>query len=67
MAKIGASIQIDRAVEDVYAYATTVDTLPQWLGAVVEAEQLTDGPIGVGTQIRAGGRCSVDAWTPSSR
>jgi uncharacterized protein YndB with AHSA1/START domain len=76
MAKIGASIQIDRAVEDVYAYATTVDTLPQWLGAVVEAEQLTDGPIGVGTQIRAGGKMlgrrmdtfvEVTAFEPGAR
>jgi uncharacterized membrane protein len=55
MAKTGASIQIDRPVEDVYAYATTVDTLPQWLGAVVEVEQLTDGPLRVGTRIRAVG------------
>ncbi len=56
MAKTEASIQINRPVEDVYAYATTVDTLPQWLGAVVEVEQLTDGPLGVGTRIRAGGK-----------
>lgn len=55
MAQTQASIQIDRAVEDVYAYATTIDTLPQWLGAVTEVEQLTDGPMGVGTQIRASG------------
>lgn len=56
MAKIEASIQIDRAVEDVYAYATTVDTLPQWLGRVQEIEQLTDGPLGVGSRIRAVGK-----------
>lgn len=56
MARVEASIQIDRAVEDVYAYATTVDTLPQWLGRVVEVEQLTDGPLGAGSRIRAGGK-----------
>jgi uncharacterized protein YndB with AHSA1/START domain len=56
MAKVEASIQIDRPVEEVYAYATTVDTLPQWLGAVQEVEQLTDEPLGVGTQIRAVGK-----------
>jgi len=55
MAKTEARIQIDRRVEDVYAYATTVETLPRWLGAVTEVEQLTDGPLGVGTRIRAGG------------
>lgn len=56
MAKVEASIQIDRAVEDVYAYATTVETLPQWLGRVEDVEQLTDGPLGAGTRIRAVGR-----------
>jgi hypothetical protein len=30
--------------------------MPQWRGDVSEAEQLTDGPIGVGTRIRAGGK-----------
>jgi len=56
MAKVVSSVQINRPIEDVYAYATTVDTLPQWLGAVQEVEQLTDGPLRVGTQIRAVGK-----------
>lgn len=42
--------------EHVFAYATTVGTMPEWRGDVSEAEQLTDGPIAVGTRIRAGGR-----------
>ena len=56
MARVEASVRIDRPVEDVYAYATTVDTLPQWLGAVQEVEQLTGGPLAVGTQIREVGK-----------
>ncbi len=56
MAKIETGIQIDRALENVYAYATNVDNMTQWLGAVVEAERLTDGPLGVGTRIRAVGK-----------
>ena len=56
MAKVEASIRIDRPVEDVYAYATSVDNMTQWLTAVVEAEQLTDGPLAVGTRIRAVGK-----------
>lgn len=35
---------------------TTTGTLPQWLGAVGEVEQLTDGPLRVGTRIRADGK-----------
>jgi uncharacterized protein YndB with AHSA1/START domain len=56
VARIETSIQIDRAPEDVYAYATDVDNMTQWLGAVVEAERLTEGPLGVGTRIRAVGK-----------
>ena len=56
MKKVTVRVRIQRAVEDVYAYATTVDTMPEWRGDISEAEQLTDGPIGVGTRIRAGGK-----------
>lgn len=52
--KIVVRVLIHRAVEDVYAYATTVDTMPEWRGDISEAEQLSDGPIAEGTRIRAG-------------
>jgi uncharacterized membrane protein len=54
--KVVVHVRIQRPVEDVYAYTSAVDTMPQWRGDVSEAEQLTDGPIAVGTRIRAGGR-----------
>jgi uncharacterized protein YndB with AHSA1/START domain len=54
--KIEVRVRIARAPEDVFAYATTVDTMPEWRGDVSQAEQLTDGPLRVGTRIRAGGR-----------
>jgi uncharacterized protein YndB with AHSA1/START domain len=54
--KVAVHVRIQRPVEDVYAYATTVATMPEWRGDVSEAEQLTDGPLGVGTRIRAGGK-----------
>ena len=56
MKKVTVRVRVGRDVEDVYAYATTVDTMPAWRGDVSEAEQLTDGPIAVGTRIRAGGK-----------
>ena len=56
MEKIAATIRIDRAAEDVYAYASTYSTWPEWRGGVSEAEQLTNGPVGVGTRIRGGGK-----------
>jgi len=56
MRRVEVRARIERPAEDVYAYATTVDTMSEWRGDISEAEQLTDGPIGVGTRIRAGGR-----------
>ena len=56
MTKAEASIDIERAVEDVFAYATDLDTWPLWAGEVVEQEQTTEGPLGVGTQFKGVGR-----------
>jgi uncharacterized protein YndB with AHSA1/START domain len=54
--KVEVRVRIQRPVEDVYAYTSAVDTMPEWRGDVSEAEQFTDGPLGVGTRIRAGGK-----------
>lgn len=76
MRKVTATIRIDRAIEDVYAYASTYSTWPEWRGGVSESEQLTDGPVGVGTRVRGGGKLlgrpmgivvEVTAWEPGSR
>lgn len=56
MRKVKVGVRIDRPVEDVFAYVIAVETMPEWRGDVAEAGQVTDGPIGVGTRIRAGGR-----------
>jgi uncharacterized protein YndB with AHSA1/START domain len=56
MQKVAATIRIARSVEDVYAYTSTYGTWPEWRGGVSESEQLTDGPVGVGTRIRGGGK-----------
>jgi uncharacterized protein YndB with AHSA1/START domain len=56
MRKVAASIRIDRAVEDVYGYTSAYRTWTEWRGGVSESEQLTDGPVGVGTRIRGGGK-----------
>jgi uncharacterized protein YndB with AHSA1/START domain len=54
--KVKVGVRIDRPVEDVFAYVIAVETMPEWRGDVAGAVQVTDGPIGVGTRIRAGGR-----------
>ena len=76
MNKVAATIRIDRSVEDVYAYASTYGTWPRWRTGVSESEQLTEGPVGVGTRIRGGGKLlgrpvgiviEVTAWERGSR
>jgi uncharacterized membrane protein len=54
--KVEVGIRIQRPVEDVYAYASAFSSMTAWRGGVAEVEQLTGGPVGVGTRIRAGGR-----------
>jgi uncharacterized membrane protein len=54
--KVQVRTMVQRPVSDVFAYASRVETMPEWRGDVAEAAQLTDGPLGVGTRIRAGGR-----------
>ena len=56
MRKAEVRVRIQRPVQDVYAYTSAVDTMPEWRGDVSEVEQLGDGPLGVGTRIRAGGK-----------
>ena len=56
MRKVEVRVRIQHPVAQVYAYTTTVDTMPEWRGDVSEAEQLSDGPLAVGTRIRAGGK-----------
>ena len=56
MRKTEVGVSIRRPVEDVFAYVIAVEAMPEWRGDVAEAVQLTDGPFGVGTRIRAGGR-----------
>ena len=49
MVDVSDNIVIDRPVEDVFAYVTNVGNDPTWHTDVLEAQQTSDGPIGVGT------------------
>ena len=56
-------VEIARPVADVFAYLTDPAKLPEWQTNTVEVEQLTDGPLGVGTRLRevhAAGRRRID-------
>ena len=48
MAKVEASVLIDRPVDEVFAYVIDVRNWPQWTG-FPEVKQTSEGPVGVGT------------------
>jgi len=51
MTKIERSIVIDRPVDDVWDFVHDVANDRLWQTTLVESEQLTDGPLGVGTRV----------------
>jgi uncharacterized membrane protein len=53
--KIEVRIWIQRPVEDVYNYVTTLEEWPKWRSDVVEGRMLTEGPLRVGAQGRGVG------------
>ena len=43
--RIEESIEINRCVEDVFAYASDVNHLPQWAGTTIEVKDAPEGPL----------------------
>jgi carbon monoxide dehydrogenase subunit G len=52
MTKVERSIVIDRPVAEVWDYVNDPAKDVTWQSTLLEAEQLTDGPVGVGTRVR---------------
>ena len=52
MARIEESIDIKRPVDKVFAYTTDVKSWPKWQAIVTEAEQTSQGPMGIGSTLR---------------
>jgi uncharacterized protein YndB with AHSA1/START domain len=46
------SIHLNRPVDQVFAFLTDASNTPRWQSNLIESEQLTDGPMRVGTRIR---------------
>ena len=52
MAKLEAGITINRPVEEVFAFTSNPENEPLWRSELLEMEQTSEGPIGVGTTYR---------------
>ena len=52
MARNEASVVINRPPQEIFAYMTDVRSWPEWNMGILEAEQTSEGPMGVGTTLR---------------
>jgi uncharacterized membrane protein len=52
MARVEASVVIDRPLEEVFDFASNTENDPQWASGILEARKTSEGPIGVGTTFR---------------
>ncbi len=52
MIKIEHSIVINRPIEEVFAFLNDEQNDPKWQSGVLEAEQTSEGPVGVGTTVQ---------------
>jgi uncharacterized membrane protein len=52
MARMEASVVIDRPIEEVFAYVMDAASWPEWEEGLLEAEQTCEGPVGTGTAFR---------------
>ena len=53
MARIEASVVINRPIEEVFAYMIDFEKTDQWSAQVVETKKTSEGPVGVGTRFVA--------------
>ena len=53
MARIEASVVINRPIKEVFAFVTDIEKMSHWMSELVEAKQTSEGPVGVGTTISA--------------
>jgi len=53
MIKIETSIVINCSIEEVFAFVTDVEKMPQWSAELLEVKKTSEGPVGVGTTFSA--------------
>jgi uncharacterized membrane protein len=56
MARIEESVEIKRPVDKVFAYQTDAKSWPKWQSFILEAEQTSQGQIGVGATFKGTNR-----------
>ncbi len=50
--KFSSSVEIDAPPEKVWALVNELEEWPQWIPSIKKIEKLSEGPLGIGSQIR---------------
>jgi uncharacterized protein YndB with AHSA1/START domain len=53
MIKVEGNVEINRPLEQVWKFLTSVDNASKWDSGILEAHQTSDGPVGLGTTLEA--------------
>jgi uncharacterized protein YndB with AHSA1/START domain len=53
MIKVEGNMVIDRPIEQVWKFLTSVENASKWDTGIIEARQTSDGPVGLGTTLDA--------------
>jgi uncharacterized protein YndB with AHSA1/START domain len=56
MTTIKESVEIEYPIEKVFTYTTEASSWPEWHGTIPEAEQASQGEVGIGTTFRGKNR-----------
>ena len=52
MIKFTNTVEIERHIDDVFAYLGDLENVPEWNWAVTATHKVSEGPVGVGTEYR---------------
>ena len=52
MVRIDQQVLVERPIAEVFAYLSHFENIPQWESGILEANQLSPGPLGVGARGR---------------
>ncbi len=76
MIHVEHSVVINRPIEEVFSFVSDIEKMPQWAAEVVEAKQISEGAMGMGTTVkiavkvlgrRAENTHKVTAYEPNSK
>ena len=53
MMELSCNVSINRPIQEVFTFVTTIEKMSLWMSELVEAKQTSEGPVGVGKMASA--------------